>query len=291
VYFEGAGLLRPIIVIPAAIVLFLVAAVLLWNGFHSQGTKPSDAALSASSNAGLGVVVANTDIVAGQVLSPGDISLHSEDSAHTPPTALRQVGDAQGHMALIAIHAGEPVLRASVSDNAVLGIAPRVPVGYRAYAIPVNEADIAGGFLQVGDHVDLYVTLPGALFGDQSQIGMGRKPDDQSKSTLLLPGVNVLAVGQKLQTNGTADTSVRTVTVALASDTLAKIALAERLGTITFAIRNPIDAGQVESQTATLSSLVGTTTAPPPPARRSAAAQGGGITVYAGRDRSVVRVP
>lgn len=284
-------MLRPIIVIPVALILFLVAGVMLWSGLHRSGDRPANGQLPSASAADSAVVVANTDIVAGQVLAAGDITLRSQDAGHVPPTVLRQAADAQGHMALSAIRAGAPILRSSVSGNAVLGIAPHVPVGYRAYALPVNEADIAGGFLQVGDHVDLYVTLPGALFGDQTQASIARKPDDQSKSTLLLPGVSVLAVGQKLQTNGTADTSVRTVTVALGSDVLAKIALAARLGTITFAIRNPIDAGQVESQTATLSSLVGSATAPPAPARRAAAAQGGGITLYAGRDRSVVRVP
>lgn len=273
--------------IPAAIVLFLVAAVLLWNGLHPRGAKPTDTALSVSSNAGAAAVIANTDIVAGQVLAPGDVTLRSEDPAHIPAAALRQASDVQGHMALSVIRAGEPILRASVSSNAVLGIAPHVPVGYRAYALPVNEADIAGGFLQVGDHVDLYVTLPGALFGEQTQTSIGRKPDDQSRSTLLLPGVSVLAVGQKLQTSGTADTSVRTVTVALSSDTLAKIALAARLGTITFAIRNPIDASAVPPQTATLSSLVGADA----PARRAMTAATGGITVYTGRDRSVVHMP
>lgn len=282
-------MLRPIIVIPTALVLFLVAAVLIWNSLHPQGAKPANAALSSASNADKAVVVANTDIVAGQVFGPGDVGLRSDDPAHIPATALRQASDAQDHVALAAIRAGSPILRAAVSGNAVLGIAPHVPVGYRAYAIAVNEANTAGGFLQVGDHVDLYVTLPGALFGEQTAIG--RKADDQSKSTLLLQGVRVLAVGTKLQTNGTADTSVRTVTVALSSDTLAKIALAARLGTITFAIRNPIDKGSASTQLATLSTLVGTNTPAAPPVRRAAASAESGITVYAGRDRSVVHVP
>jgi Flp pilus assembly protein CpaB len=175
-----------------------------------------------------------------------------------------------------------------VSKSIVNGIAAHVPLGYRAYAISVNESTIAGGFLQVGDHVDLYVTLPSALFGEQAR-GIGGKPGDQSKGTLLLPDVRVLAVGTKLQTTGNADTAAHTVTVALKSDALAKIALAARLGTITFAIRNPIDQGAVPPRTATLSALVNTTTVPP--ARRTAAAPASGVVVYAGRERSIVHVP
>jgi pilus assembly protein CpaB len=282
-------LLRPIIVIPVALLLFLVAGVLFWNSLHPQGARPSNATLSSASNADTTVITANTNIAAGQVLGAGDIRLRSEDPGHRPAGALRQMSDAQGHVALTAIAAGSPILRTVVSSNAILGIAPHVPVGYRAYALAVNEASIAGGFLQVGDHVDLYVTLPGALFGEQSAIG--RKADDQSKSTLLLEGVSVLAVGTKLQTDGTADTSVRTVTVALRSDMLAKIALAARLGTITFAIRNPTDQGTASSQLATLSALVGAGRPAASADRRAAAASAGGIVVYAGRDRSVVHVP
>lgn len=283
-------LFRPIVAISAAFALFLIAGILFWSGLHSQRAKPHVARQQSTAPVTGTIIIANTDIPAGQVLAPADIELRNVSPANMPVAALHQTDYVQGHMALADIRAGSPILRSSISKSTVHGIATQVPVGYRAYAISVNESSIVGGFLQVGDHTDLYVTLPGALFGEQA--AGGRKLDDQSKSTLLLPNVNVLAVGTKLKTDGTADTSARTVTVVLKSESLAKVVLAARLGTITFAIRNPIDENAASSQSATLSALMNVprTTVPELP-RQAAPATTNGIIVYAGRDRSVVHVP
>ena len=194
-------------------------------------------------------------------------------------------------MAVVPISANTPILASNVSPNALIGISTHVPVGYRAYALPVSEADIAGGFLQVGDRVDLYMTLPGALFNGRN--ATGQAIDDQSKSALLLQSVEVLAVGTKLQTKGDADTSARTVTLAVPSEALAKVALASRLGRISFAIRNPVDDTQTAVVSANLRMLIGVHDNGDRRVPRQAAAPavGRGITVYAGADRSLVRVP
>jgi Flp pilus assembly protein CpaB len=164
-----------------------------------------------------------------------------------------------------------------------------VPQGYRAYAIAVSQADMAGGFVQVGDRVDLYLTLPGALFGNRN--GATGRADDRSRSALLLQGVEVLAVGAKQKTDGGAETTARTITLALEPRGLARVALAARLGNVTFAVRNPADRASTGAATADIDALVGESAVPAPPPPMPRVAVAGGIPVYAGRENAVVRVP
>lgn len=281
---------RPTVAISASLALALLAAILIWRGLHPLDGKVGKATAPAQLSGVQTVVVASADIMPGQVLTADDVSLISDSTAQKPASVLHQIADVQNHMALAAVRAGSPLLRSAVSATPVQGLAPHIPVGYRAYAIAVNETQTAGGFLQVGDHVDLYVTLPGALFGEKTVVG--RKVDDQSKSTVLLQGVTVLAVGAKLQTNGTSDTTARTVTLALNTDALSKIALAARLGTISFAIRNPIDRDKAPAQLATIGTLVGANDHPPLTSSHIAMTSATrGVVLYMGKERSVVRTP
>jgi pilus assembly protein CpaB len=204
-----------------------------------------------------------------------------------PRGAVSRAEDADGHMALRSIASGSPILKDALSDQAAQGLSERVPQAYRAYAVSVSEANIAGGFVQAGDRVDLYVTLPSALFADAH----AENRDDRSKAALLLQSVEVLAVGVQLKGDGTPQPLARTVTLAVSAADLAKLALATRLGSISFAIRNPADTGSAPVAQAELATLAGDTpvtasvrSSVPTRARR-------GVPLYAGRSRSLVAVP
>lgn len=275
--------------IPVALILFLAAGFMMWKSLNYKA--PQQLPLSGAQAA---IAVATTDIAPGQVIGAQDFAMRRQPASRIASGAIGHSDDVENHMAVVAIQKGAQVVRTAVSQQPVLGLAAHVPFGYRAYALPVAEAAIAGGFLQVGDHVDLYVTLPGGLF---AQPETGRSSDDQSRSTRLLEGVSVLAVGTKLQTGGAAETAARTITLALRPDDLARVALAARLGAITFAIRNPVDQDAPSQQTATLASLVApaaplaATVAPVRAARIVHGDAPGGIEVYTGTTRGVVRVP
>jgi pilus assembly protein CpaB len=280
------GLERPAIMVPIALLLLLVAAALLWAELAHR--KAPDRALVRPSAAPLPLVlVASTNVARGQVLTARDYTLQPWERT-VPRAALRRTEDAEGHVALHAVGADTPLRADDLSPMAIRGIAARVPEGYRAYALPVSEAAVVGGFVQAGDHVDLYLTLPGALFGDS--MSAGRRQDDQSKSTSLLQDVIVLATGTRTETDGRPDTGLRTVTLALKADDLGRVALANRLGAISFAIRNPVDAATQTPATAGLASLLGVATtkgqakaAPAKTARR--------IPLLSGRDRILMPVP
>jgi Flp pilus assembly protein CpaB len=82
---------------------------------------------------------------------------------------------------------------------------------------------------------------------------------------------------------------VRTVTLALSAADLAKVALATHLGTITFAIRNPVDDKIQPASRAELASLLGE--APASADRAQEHKPGYGVTLYAGRNRTTLHLP
>jgi len=280
---------RTAVVAPIALLLLAAAGGLIWANLSSRSAASSNAVPVINAPLPLRPTLLTTTAVApGHILTPADFSLGMRDATKIPALALSRTEDAEGRMVLAPIAASTPILPQNLSATAVKGISPQVPTGYRAYSVPVSEADIAGGFLQAGDKVDLYLTLPGALFSANDTAAP--KKGDLSKSTLLLQAITVLAVGTKLKTDGTASTSVRTATLALNTEDLAKVALANRLGTISFAIRNPADKALQTPTQAELATLVNekerpSTTATP------AHLHARGISFYSGHTRSTIAIP
>jgi pilus assembly protein CpaB len=274
---------RPVILLPVALLLIAAAGGIIWTGTttHSR-TQPSLATSRAFNVTRTATLVSVGGISRGQVIRSRDLAIKALSPSDAPVASLHHLEEAEGHLALTMIPAGKPVLKREISPEIATGIAPLVPQGYRAYAISVSEADIAGGFLQARNEVDLYVTLPSALFADRSNQNQG----DHSKAMLLLQDVRVLAVGSRLVPGGQADPSVRTVTLALSASDLAKVALAARLGRISFAIRNPVDNEIAAGQYAQITTLLDGEKREEHPHRAAA-----GVPYLAGRSRSILQLP
>lgn len=289
--FSHSALDRPAVILPIALLLLAAAGGVMWSNLIArEETRSVREPAAPAAGITAAILVSASDIPRGRILNAQDVSIQMVAPGKIPATALRRADDAQGHMALAPIAAGAPILSNQVSIETVTGLSARVPQSYRAYSIPVSEADIAGGFIQANDHVDLYVTLPGALFAD------GQKAGDRSKATLLLQSALILAVGAKLKNDGTPSPGVRTVTLALSADDLAKVALAARVGTISLAIRNPMDDAPRSPSDAELSSLLGDGAAiarTPQQTSGTASARkpSAGIPFYSGRERTTLHIP
>jgi len=287
--FSHSALDRPVVILPVALLLLAAAGGVMWSnliGHEDARSAPGPAVISTTTP----VLVTASDIPRGRILGPQDVSIQMLAPAKAPAAALHRAEDAQGHMMLASLAAGMPILSSQISAEAVAGLSARVPQSYRAYSVPVSEADIAGGFVQANDRVDLYLTLPSALFAESQDQKIG----DRSKATLLLQNALVLAVGAKLKNDGSPTPGVRTVTLALSADDLAKMALAARLGTISFAIRNPLDDTAGPASNADLSNLLGEASAKAPEralGKISAEKSPAGIPFYAGRARTTLHLP
>ncbi len=197
------------------------------------------------------VLAASHTLSAGSVIGPADTELKPA-AGSVPADAALSEADALGRVIAKGYAAKETILRGDLRDSSTLGIAARVLRGQRAFSIHIGEDDIVGGFLQSGDHVDVFATIPGSVFPSKNS---GDVPD-RSRAVLLLQDVLVLAVGENPATHGSIQSAARTVSLSLSPEELARLALAQRYGKVSLAIRLPGDTSTVRPVFAALADIV-----------------------------------
>jgi pilus assembly protein CpaB len=217
-----------------------------WNRVANRGTV----ALSSPPKV-LSVFAASHALPAGTEIGPKDFTTR-EVLGSAPAGAASSQADVIGRITAKPYAAKEVFLRDSLRDPSTLGIAAHVRPGQRAFAIRIAEDDIVGGFLQSGDHVDVFATIPGSVFPSKTAADV----PDRSQSVLLLQNILVLAVGENPATHGSVQSSARTVSLELTPDGLARLALAERFGKVSLAIRKPGDDAVAQSSSAVLADLL-----------------------------------
>ena len=173
----------------------------------------------------------------------------------------------------------EPILAEKVTEpGQTAGLAGQLGKGQGAFAIKVDVASGVSGFLQPGDHVDVYWT--GAA-GD----------NNENMTRLIETGVKVIAVDQKSDDgNGTA-TVARTVTVAATRGQVARLAQAAATGKLALSLvsgTETADAGLVEVDG---NSLLGITEAPVVAVAEAAPEKVCTITTNKGGVRTVEPIP
>jgi pilus assembly protein CpaB len=224
----------------------------------------------------LSVMIASRPLPAGTVIAPADLRARAIAGA-LPTGAFSSQDEVLGRIALKSLAPGETLLRSSLRDLQEVGIAARVPAGQRAYAIRVAEDEIVGGFLQSGDYVDVFATIPGSVFAARDAQNL----PDRSQAVLLLQNVLVLAVGENPATRGSIHAEARTVSLSLPPKDLARLTLALRFGKVSLAIRTTGDAALSDGASATLADLVRLPT-PAAPTPASTTRHVAGIPFYTG---------
>ena len=137
----------------AVVFIVIVASGGLGNGPSSQATPPPTSAdtVIATVDIPLGTLV-TADMVQKQVLSLG---------ARTPGV-LSDPSQAIGQTARVHISAGAQVLASDFHLQTTTSI--EVPQGKRAFAISVGELTGVGNLVNVGDSVDVLISLRGDAF-------------------------------------------------------------------------------------------------------------------------------
>lgn len=259
--------------LPIAIGVMAVAMLLLVARPHGKAERSATAAPAAPISST--VMVASRPIPAGTIILPADI--RAKLVANAPPGAIGSRQAAIGRIADTKIALGDTLLRDNLRDVSVVGIAAHVPQGERAFSVRVAEDEIVGGFLQSGDRVDVFATIPGSAF----PLKDAPNRPDRSQAVQLLQNVLVLAVGENPATGGSVQPGARTLTLSLAPAQLARLALAQRFGKVSFAIRKPGDDGVASAVAVTLTDLV-PSEAPARPAPSSGRRPASGILFYSG---------
>ena len=187
------------------------------------------------------VYVAKKALSYGEVLKPKDVQLVKWPAKHIPegvfsdqaklfpnpedPTTRRVV--------LRQMEKFEPLLAVKVTKPGEdAGITSRLEKGMRAFAIKVDVASGVSGFLRPGDRVDVYWT--GEVFS--GTVGARRELTKLIKSS-----VQLIAVDQTANDDGSEASIARTVTVAVNQMDVGALAQAQSTGTLSLALVGALD--------------------------------------------------
>ncbi len=187
------------------------------------------------------VLVATRDMNVGELLLPGDvewqdwpeaavnISYYTEDIA---PTAMEDVVNS---VIRTPIYESEPILPQKIVQKGDTGyMAALLTPGMRAVSVEISTDSASGGFILPNDRVDVMVTYTVELTDGERQFS-------RPTTTTILENVRVLAIDQ-LFNSGSQFAIGSTATVELEPRQAQLMVMAERLGTVSLALRALRDA-------------------------------------------------
>lgn len=192
--------------------------------------KLQSARASNKTEATVDVVTASTHINSTLEITESMLEVKPWPKHLVPENTFRQTGEVVGRVTSSPIAKGGFVSATLLAPPGTPpGMASRLEEGYRAVAIKVDEVASVGGWIQPGSKVDVICVLRPAARGASQQ------------SRLLLQNVEVITVGDKIESKESGATVSRSVTLKLTPKQVAKIHLAATKGKLSLAMRNPED--------------------------------------------------
>src|SRR5262249_58199218 len=95
----------------------------------------------------------------GLAIKPNHVKTAKVPADMFPKTAFSKVDDVLDRSVISAIMADEPLLEGRLAPRGSgMGLAPIIPTGMRAMAVPVNAVIAVAGFILPGMRVDILVT-------------------------------------------------------------------------------------------------------------------------------------
>ena len=137
------------------IVLAVTTGVAL-NGIAQQNVNRVAAAPPQT----VSIVVVNADVPARAILTAAMLARRDYPKELVPSGALADEADAVGQTTLAAIPSGAAVLRGQIiAANGKTGSSVTIDPGKVLVSFPTNDPLTVGGFVDVGDHVDILATV------------------------------------------------------------------------------------------------------------------------------------
>jgi pilus assembly protein CpaB len=195
------------------------------------------------------VMVAKRNIPKDFKLDETMVTFEKIPKKYVQPKALHKIDEILGQISGSTIFEGEQIISTKLLSIEDAGLAFKIPKGYRAFAVSVDEISGVGGHVRPGNYVDVMGIFD---FGDE------RKADQ--RAVTLLQNVYVLAAGDDLgqavpvnisgrdegllqkelmeQQVTTREKIYRSVTVMLTPDEAQKVMLAQEVGALTLSLRS-----------------------------------------------------
>jgi pilus assembly protein CpaB len=195
------------------------------------------------------VLVASAELGRGQNLNSGSLKWQSWPADTVPVGAISRadapnaVTDLTGSIVLSGFLSGEPIRRDKLVKADGTGFMSAIlPAGMRAVAVSIDTrgANSAGGFILPNDRVDVIKT-------SRDDEGSKSSGGDIQTAETVLSNVRVLAVGQNVQERGADRVATgETATLEVSASQAELLALAQKVGQLSLALRSLSDAGQTE---------------------------------------------
>jgi len=202
------------------------------------------------------IVVAARDLPAGTIVTREDLETVAWPGAAIPEGFSTQMGEVVGHGLIVEVRKSEPLLGWKLADKeAGGGLSITIPEGMRAVSVEVDEVVGVAGFVLPGTRVDVLVTvMPGT---DRTQI----------TTRIILQNVRALAADQRYQQDIEGEPQYVTVVTLLVTPPDAEaLTLAATEGRIQLALRNTLDAEEVQTGGRRITSLIASGGPAPRPA-------------------------
>ena len=232
-----------VVVLTVALAAGGVAAMLA-----GRSEKPPEVKTAAPQMTTVDILVAKSDIAMGQALSPGDMQWQAWPASASSGNFIRKSDQAgaidqlSGNIARVPFVAGEPIREAKLVNAKGAGfMAAILPTGMRAVATQISADTGAGGFILPNDRVDVILTRR----DKEAEKASGT---EVQVSETILRNARVLAIDQTLEEKGGQKTVVgKTATLELTERQAESLALAQKLGTVSLALRSITDASKDNS--------------------------------------------
>lgn len=238
------------------IVVAGIAVVATLGAFFLSGVTPPPPPAPAPQAAApsiptVEIMVAAVDIQMGTVIGPQDLRWQAFPQDSTNPNFVSKQGSGEEEMksivGSIARHpfiSAEPIRREKlIASNGSGFLSAILPSGKRAVAITTEPsgATSAGGFVLPNDHVDIV-----RVFRDEDV----RTAREVMRSDIVVHNVRVLAIGQNVQErNGEKFITSQTATLELDARQAEQIILAQKMGTLSLALRSIQDVAKTDAPT------------------------------------------
>lgn len=196
-------------------------------------------------------VVAKERIEVGMLVTKEQVKLKPWPADSEIIGGFASIDEVVGRGVTGSFVAEEPIIEGKLAaKESGGGLPPLIPQGMRAMSVRVNEISSVAGYTTQGTRVDVVVTT-----------SAGNEPFSRT----VLSNVQVLAANTKYEEDLARKEAVKiaVVTLLLTPPDAERLALATSNGSITLALRNPLDVVPTETTGVRMNNLLGSPNAPP----------------------------
>lgn len=260
---------RSLILVVAALLIAVVTALFARNLLTSEGPKPAQAAAVAESK-GPRVLVAAVPLPVGHIIEAAQVRWQKWPNDNLDQTYFVEGQTQQdayvGKVVRTSMTPGQPLTQGALVGPGERGfLAAVLSEGMRAITVSVSDTSGVAGFVFPGDRVDLILT---------TEVPREDAPTIKVSQTVLR-NVRVLAVDQRTNDLENQPKVGRTVTLEVTPKLVEKIAVMQRLGSLSLSLR------PLTENAATASSQSGVDEVPMPSDARPTYTLGSEVSKYA----------